>query len=65
MRGYKCDMCGKWFTDIVQFGVLREVYDDEFDDDISHNVIIDRPYDLCPKCLQKVVNYVRQEDEKC
>ncbi len=61
MRGYNCDMCGKWFANIEQFGVLREVYDDEFDDDFSHNKIIEIPYDLCPKCLQKVVNYIKEE----
>lgn len=61
MRGYNCDMCGKWFTTMVQFGVLREVFDDEFDDDIRHNSIIYRPYDLCPECLRKVVSFIKED----
>ena len=64
MRGYNCDMCGKWFTTMEQFGIVREAYDFDYDSGVSHNKIIERPYDLCPKCLQKVVNYIRQEDEK-
>ena len=66
MRAYKCDRCKILYEEYEGISLWRRGYNAIF---FSKVIGQDRyyssgVYELCPSCMQKVVNYITRTDRK-